>query len=133
MIVDTSAIISILLAEPGWENINQLLNEAQNPRMSAATYLETTIVVDSRGNAVLSRRLDQVLRGWGIVIEPVTVEHAQIARAAYRDFGLGSGHSARLNFGDVFSYALASERGEPLLFVGDDFTHTDVVAAIPRA
>lgn len=133
MIVDTSAIVSILLAEPGWETLDQLLQDAPAPRMSAATYLETSIVLDSRASATLSRRLDQLLKGWGITIEPVTAEQARIARAAYRDYGRGSGHSARLNYGDVFSYALAAERGEPILFVGDDFTHTDVVAATPQA
>ena len=70
------------------------------------------------------------MRDEGIEIVAVTPEHARIARAAYRDFGKGSGHAARLNFGDCFAYALAVERSEPLLFKGDDFTHTDVRSAL---
>jgi ribonuclease VapC len=65
-----------------------------------------------------------------IVIEPVTEEQAHIARQAYRDYGRGSGHPARLNFGDCFAYALARATGEPLLFKGDDFRHTDIASAV---
>ena len=64
-----------------------------------------------------------------IIVEPVTREQAEIARAAYRDFGKGSGHAAGLNFGDCFAYALAKAMREPLLFKGDDFSHTDVAVA----
>jgi len=65
----------------------------------------------------------------GIKVEPVTKRHAEMARQAFRDFGRGSGHPAGLNFGDCFSYALAKQRGEPLLFKGNDFSQTDVLVA----
>lgn len=71
------------------------------------------------------------MRDAQIAIEPVSAAQAHIARQAYRDFGRGSGHLARLNFGDCFAYALARASGEPLLFKGDDFQHTDIVSALP--
>lgn len=87
------------------------------------------MVLDSRKDPVLSRSLDEFLQVAGVEIVPVTVEQARIARDAYRDFGKGSGHPAQLNFGDCFSYALAKATTEPLLYVGLDFSHTDVAAA----
>ena len=91
---------------------------------------EITIpVIDGSGDPIASRRFDDLLNEAGIAIEPVTEAQAKVARAAYRDFGRGSGHPARLNFGDCFAYALAQTTGEPLLFKGDDFVHTDVRSA----
>ena len=98
-------------------------------RISAANYLEAAIVVDANRNPLLSRRLDDLIVQTEILAEPVTLEQAKIARAAYRDFGRGSGHPAQLNFGDCFAYALAKSMREPLLFKGDDFSHTDVAIA----
>jgi ribonuclease VapC len=109
--------------------LRTLLVSAQPKRMSAANYLEVGIVVDADRNPLLSRRLDDLIARKEIVVEPVTFEHAEIARAAYRDFGKGSGHPAGLNFGDCFAYALAKAMREPLLFKGDDFSHTDVAVA----
>ena len=86
-------------------------------------------MIDANRNPVLSRRLDALIAETAIVVEPVTREHAEIARAAYRDFGKGSGHRAGLNFGDCFAYALAKATREPLLYKGSDFSHTDVAAA----
>ncbi len=97
--------------------------------MSAVSYVEAGAVVDSNQNPVLSRRLDELLHDVQIGIEPVTLNQARIAREAYRDFGKGR-HRAGLNFGDCFSYALAKERGEALLFKGDDFCHTDLEAGL---
>ena len=97
--------------------------------MSAANYVETAIVVDVNRNPLLSRRLDGLMVQTDMIVEPVTREQAEIARAAYRDFGRGSGHPAGLNFGDCFAYALAKATREPLLFKGDDFSHTDVAVA----
>src|SRR5690625_25537 len=97
--------------------------------MSAATYAESAIVVDRRDDPVLSRRFDEFLAAVGVEVVAVTAEQARIARAAYRDFGKGTGHPAALNFGDCFSYALSIERDHPLLFVGEDFVHTDVRVA----
>jgi ribonuclease VapC len=75
---------------------------------------------------VLSREFDELIERFNIVIEPVTVAQAKIAREAYRDYGKGSGHPANLNFGDCFTYALAREKREPVLWKGDDFTHTEL-------
>ena len=98
--------------------------------MSAATYFETAIVVDALRQPLVSRRLDDFVQESAITIESVTVDQARIARDAYRDFGEGSGHPAALNFGDCFAYALARSTGEPLLFKGNDFSHTDVKSAL---
>jgi ribonuclease VapC len=130
MIVDTSAFIAVLKEEPEAERFLRVLTAsgARN-RISAANYLEAAIVVDANRNPLLSRRLDELIVQTGIVIEPVDRGQAEIARAAYRDFGKGSGHTAGLNFGDCFAYALAKSMREPLLFKGDDFAHTDIAVA----
>lgn len=86
-------------------------------------------MIDSARDPVASRHVDDLVAKAGVVLEPVTAEHAHIARAAYRDFGKGSGHPAQLNFGDCFAYALAKSTDQPLLFKGSDLTHTDVVPA----
>src|ERR1035437_8257728 len=97
--------------------------------MSAASFLEASIVLDKHRKPVLSAKLDDLIEDAIIVIEPVTAAQAKIARQAYRDFGKGSGHRAGLNFGDCFTYALAREKREPVLWKGDDFGHTDLRAA----
>ena len=130
MIVDTSAVIAILNGEPEDAAFVQAIVDAPTARMSAASFLETAIVVDGLGDPVRSRRLDELVDALGIHVADFTAEHARLARAAYRDFGKGSGHPARLNFGDCFSYALSAASGEPLLFKGDDFVHTDVRPAV---
>ena len=99
--------------------------------MSAVNFVESAVVIDASRDPIATRRFDDFIREANISIEPVTEIQAQIARAAYRDFGKGSGHPAKLNFGDCFAYALAKESGEPLLFKGGDFAHTDIVAALP--
>ena len=129
MIVDTSAIVAVLRGEPDAERYMAALASAR-PRLSGGTYLETAIVVDASGDPVLSGRLDDLLAAVDAVIEPVTEEHAKRARAAYRQFGRGSGHPARLNFGDCFAYALARASGVPLLYKGADFALTDVESAL---
>jgi len=78
----------------------------------------------------LPERFDEFFKEANISVEPVTLEQARLAREAYRDFGKGSGHPAKLNFGDCFAYALAKATGEPLLFKGDDFIHTDISSAL---
>jgi ribonuclease VapC len=127
LIVDTSALIAILRDEPDAESFAFALAAATEPRMSVANYLETAIVIDSSRDPVASRQVDNLVAKAGMTLEPVTAEQAQVARAAYRDFGRGSGHPAKLNFGDCFAYALAKCTDEPLLFKGNDFTHTDIV------
>jgi ribonuclease VapC len=127
MIVDTSALIAVLRGEPDAPRFaGALAARAEAKRLSAANYLEAAIVIDGSRDPIASRRLDEVIARANIGIETVTPEHAQIARAAYRDFGRGSGHPAALNFGDCFAYALAKATGEPLLFKGSDFAQTDV-------
>ena len=130
MIVDTSAVVAVLKDEPeAGRFLRDLTATAEPKRMSAGNYLEAAIVVDANRNPLLSRRLDDLILQTEIAVEPVTREQAEIARAAYRDFGKGSGQPAGLNFGDCFAYALAKSMREPLLFKGDDFSHTDVAIA----
>jgi ribonuclease VapC len=130
VIVDTSVIIAILKDEPDAAVIAELLGRSQDRRMSAVSYVEAGVVVDSNRNPVLSRRLDDLMRDVEITVEAVTLNQARLAREAYRDFGRGR-HRAGLNLGDCFAYALAKDLGEPLLFKGDDFCHTDVEIAVP--
>lgn len=127
MIVDTSALIAILRAEADAPRFARALAARTEPkRLSAANFLEAAIVIDGARDAIASRRLDELITKADIAIEPVTAEQAHVARAAYRDFGKGSGHPASLNFGDCFAYALAKVIGEALLFKGQDFGLTDV-------
>jgi ribonuclease VapC len=97
--------------------------------MSVANYVETAAMIDSARDPVVSRQLDNLITKAGLALVPVTIEQGKIARAAYRDFGRGSGHPAELNFGDCFAYALAKQASEPLLLEGNDLIHTDVVPA----
>ena len=130
MIVDTSAIIAILRAEPEASACADAIESAGVRRLSAASYVEVGAVIDRARDAMASRGVDEMLAVAGIEIEPVTASQAQIARESYRDFGKGSGHPAGLNFGDCFSYALAKATGESLLFKGADFQHTDIISAL---
>ena len=131
MIVDTSALIAILRDEPDASRFaDALAVRMETKRLSAANYLEAAIVIDSSRDPIASRRLDDVIARASIKIESVTEDHARIARAAYRDFGKGSGHPAELNYGDCFAYALAKATGELLLFKGNDFAQTDVTAYV---
>jgi ribonuclease VapC len=130
MIVDTSALIAILRDEPEAAACAEAIEAAPHCRISAANFVEAAIVIDGSRDPVGSRRFDDLVKEAKLVIEAVTEMQARIAREAYRDFGRGSGHPARLNFGDCFAYALARATGEPLLFKGDDFSHTDIVPAL---
>jgi ribonuclease VapC len=130
MIIDTSALTAIVRDEAERTSFEQAISAARQPRISAANYLELAIVVDARRDPHSSRRMDDYIQVAGIVIEPVTERQARIAREAYRDYGRASGHPARLNFGDCFAYALARDLGEPLLYKGADFSHTDIRSAL---
>jgi ribonuclease VapC len=130
VILDTSAIVAILRAEPEAGACAKAIESAGVRRLSAASYVEVGAVIDRAGDAIASRRVEELLSVSGIEIEAVSAAQARIAREAYRDFGKGSGHPAGLNFGDCFSYALAKATGEPLLFKGEDFLHTDITPAI---
>jgi ribonuclease VapC len=128
MILDSSVIVAVLRAEPEARDFSRAIASAAQCRISAANYLEAAVVIDSSRSAISSRRFDDFFRASRIAVEAVTPKQAEIARQAYRDFGKRR-HKAGLNFGDCFSYALAKEMDEPLLFKGNDFRHTDIEAA----
>jgi ribonuclease VapC len=130
MIIDTSALVAILRDEPEAEICARAIEGAAERRISAVNFVEAAVVIDGSRDPIASRRFDDLLREAGVRIEPVIEIQARLARDAYRDFGKGSGHSAKLNFGDCFAYALAKTSGEPLLFIGTDFARTDVTPAI---
>ncbi|MCV7078836.1 type II toxin-antitoxin system VapC family toxin [Mycobacterium szulgai] len=126
MIVDTSAIVAIVRGETGAEPLKDALVNSPNSRISAPNYVELCAVMKRPNRPEISRLVDRLLNDYGIGIEAFDADQARVAAQAYRDYGRGSGHPARLNLGDTFSYALAHVTGEPLLFVGDDFIHTDI-------
>ena len=130
MIIDSSAIVAIVKKEQDARVFTDALEAEINCKMSAATFVEAAVVIDAKRDPVVSRRYDEILRDAAVKLIPVDEAQARIAREAYRDFGRGSGHPARLNFGDCFAYALAKASGEPLLFKGEDFRHTDVIPAL---
>ena len=130
MIIDTSALVAILGQEDDAEVYASAIVATPTRTISAANYLECAIVLDNRLNPLSGRGFDQFLLEAGIAITSVTPELARVARSAYRDFGRGSGHPARLDLGDCFAYALAIESNQPLLYKGDDFGHTDVRSAL---
>ena len=126
LVIDSSAVIAMLDGGPQGDAAFAVASRAARLLISAGTWLETEIVIERRQSRALSR-------GWAafrddllLTVVDVTERQARIARDAYRDFGKGSGHTAGLNFGDCFAYALARERRLPLLAVGEDFRHTDI-------
>jgi ribonuclease VapC len=125
VVIDSSALLAILFGEPEKRRFNELIEADAVRLMSAASYLESAIIIDDRLGYEGARDLSLFLREADIEIEPVTLAQAEIARDAYRRFGRGK-HVAALNFGDCFTYALAKSTGEPLLFKGSDFAQTDL-------
>jgi ribonuclease VapC len=123
-------MVAILRDESDALMFAESIERAAVVRISAANFLETAIVIDASRSPISSRRVDDFVIESRLRIEPVTETQARIARQAYRDFGRGSGHPAGLNFGDCFAYALAKTTGEPLLYKGNDFSHTDVASAL---
>ena len=128
MIVDSSAIIAIALLEPEAKRLIEAISRAGAASMGAPNFLEAALVVDNRSQPFVRARFDEFLHEAGIDVVPFTAEIAVIARDAHRQYGRGR-HPAQLNMGDCFAYALAKSRNEPLLFKGDDFPQTDIVAA----
>jgi ribonuclease VapC len=130
VIVDSSAVVAIVREESDAGLFETALFTTERPpRIAAPTVLEASVVIDGarvRGG----RRLDALIRDAHLEIVAFDAEMFRVARAAYQDYGRGSGHPANLNLGDCFSYALATVTGEPLLFKGDDFGHTDVLSAL---
>ncbi|BBX48069.1 type II toxin-antitoxin system VapC family toxin [Mycobacterium cookii] len=129
MIVDTSAVIAILKGEDDAALYAQAIAHAGARRLSAASYLECGIVLDSQRDPIISRALDELIQEAEFVIEPVTEHQAHLARRAYADFGKGR-HPAGLNFGDCLTYALALDLRESLLWKGEDFGRTGVESAL---
>ena len=125
MIIDSSVVTAICLGEPDAYAFADVMEFAESPKMSAATYVEAATVLDSRRPG----GLDAFIHGLNVEIVPVDVAQAVRARAAYQKYGKGSGHRAALNFGDCFSYALAMEHQDALLYKGSDFDYTDVQSA----
>ena len=130
MVIDTSALVAILRNEPERRSFTEAIEAADNRKISAATFVEASIVLEARYGAEGVRDLDLLCAKAGLVVTSVDAAQAELARRAWRLFGKGR-HAAGLNYGDCFAYALSVTSGEPLLFTGDDFTHTDV-AAVPH-
>ena len=130
MIIDSSAVLAILLGEEDAAVYAGAIESAEECRMSAVNWLETAIRIDLGCDPISQNAFEDFMRESGIVAEPVDIEQARIARSAYRAYGKGTGHPARLNFGDCFAYALAKLAGDSLLFKGDDFARTDIIATV---
>ena len=128
MILDTSALGAIFFGEPEGQRYIEMIHAADRCRISAANFVELSMVIEGQLGPEAGRQCDMFFRRADIVIEPVTVEQAHLARQAFLDFGKGR-HPAGLNFGDCFAYALAKAAAEPLLYKGTDFSKTDIRAA----
>lgn len=134
MVVDTSAIIELMIGGPRFADVRAAVVSVQAVKLiSAASWFEAQLVVTRRAeratSAAARAEIDAALRELGVIIEPVSVAQAQIAIEAYVKYGRGAGGGA-LNFGDCFAYALAKERNLPLLFVGEDFRRTDIAPVL---
>lgn len=129
MIVDSSALLAVILNEEDEPRYSAALIDAPVLRMSAANWVEAAIVVDAYKNPAAAVRFDDLFDVLRLRVESVTVEDAFRARAAYSDYGRGH-HPGRLNYGDCFAYALAKRCSEPLLFKGNDFAQTDIEPAL---
>ena len=125
MVLDTSALLAVLWNEPERRQFVEQIEAATVRLLSVATFVETSIVLESRKGAEGVRELDAFLERANIELVDVTATHGRLARRAFATYGKGR-HRAGLNYGDCLAYALAADTGEPLLFKGDDFQHTDV-------
>jgi len=125
MVIDSSAIVAILLNEADAADIARAIESNSQRLLSAADLLEASIVIESRKGEAGGRELDLLIYRAAIEIVAVDQEQAELARIAWRRFGKGR-HPAGLNYGDCFAYALARTRQLPLLFQGDDFSRTDI-------
>ena len=125
MVLDTSAVLAILQNEPERRKFNEAIDAAETRSLSTASFVECSMIVESRYGADGVRDLDLLIAKAQISLISVDEEQANLARRAFRKFGKGR-HPAGLNFGDCFSYALSKALQEPLLFKGNDFSQTDV-------
>lgn len=132
IVVDTSALIAILDKEPDAALYAEAIAEADAPLISAATLLELHIVMLNRHGASAAHIVDRLIQDAAFQIESFTAQHFELAREAYARYGKGK-NVAGLNYGDCFSYALAKATGLPLLFKGQDFSKTDLLAVLPNA
>lgn len=130
MIVDTSVIIAILTGEPERKSFLDAMGRSPSNAMSAGSMIELSAVITRKLGDDYVAPAEQLLSELDIRIEPVSEGQARLGWQAYREYGIGTGHAAKLNFGDCFAYALAKASGEPLLFKGEDFTHTDIMPAL---
>jgi ribonuclease VapC len=128
MVIDTSALIAFLEDEPEASRIATALTSGAALRVSTATVLEAGVVVEAKRGEHAGRELDLLLHRLGVEEVPVAAEQVELARSAWRQHGKGR-HRAALNYGDCFAYALAVSLGEPLLFVGNDFSRTEITPA----
>jgi ribonuclease VapC len=131
MVIDTSALLAIFLAEPEREPFLDLILATDGRLISAANVLETGIVLEAKRGEAAGREFDLFVVRASLQIVPVDAEQVETARSAWREYGKGR-HSAALNFGDCFAYALAKSSGEPLLAKGADFAQTDIEICAPR-
>jgi ribonuclease VapC len=129
VVIDTSAIIAILFEEPDGDAFILKIKAAENCLISAATLVELAVVLRRQADIRDDRAIVDFLEIAPFHVVPFDAEQSALARDAYRRYGQGSGHPARLNFGDCVSYALAKQTGAPLLFKGTDFAQTDVAIA----
>jgi ribonuclease VapC len=129
IVVDTSAIVAVALGEPERAAFVRIIERADRALVSTVSVVEARMVVHGRRGQRAVVLMDDVLRLPAFELVPPGVAEMDAAYAAFVAFGKGSGHAAGLNFGDVFSYALAKVRGLPLLFKGDDFSKTDLRSA----
>jgi ribonuclease VapC len=130
MVIDTSALLAILQDEPERRRFNEAIEAADSRMMSVASWVEISIVIEVRFGAEGLAGLDLFVDRAGIELVPVDMEQATVARRAFSRFGKGR-HPAALNYGDCFSYALATVLGEPLLYKGKDFQRTDLTSSLP--
>lgn len=132
MVIDTSALVAILSDEPERRAFNEAIESADSRILSVATFVEVSMVVESRYGAEGLHALDHFLDRAGVELVPVDLEQARVARGAFSRFGKGR-HAAGLNHGDCFSYALGRVFGQPILCKGDDFPKTDAALVLsPR-
>ena len=128
MVIDTSALLAILLNEPERRRFNELIAASGKRLLSAASLVEAGMVLEVRGGEAAGRELDLFLHRASFEVVPLDADQAEIARAAFRHYGKGR-HPAGLNFGDCLAYAASKATAEPLLFKGQDFSKTDIPVA----
>lgn len=128
--IDTSALLAILLAEPDFEAVVEAIVGAEPRLVGAPTLVEAAAVMAARKGPQGEVALDALLQRLDIEVIPMTPEAATFARSAYARYGKGIGSPAVLNYGDCLAYGVARAAGEPLLFKGDDFAHTDIEVAL---